>query len=85
MSSDRYDGWIVTFKQFPVAVVEGSRESAESFMAGQAKNSNTNPQLWGVIGTPVPIIKPYAKVKAVEGEINYIRLNSGFGANELGG
>jgi hypothetical protein len=85
MSSDRYDGWIVTFKQFPVAVVEGGKEAAQSFMQGQARNSNTNLGLWGVIDTPVPIIKPYAKIKAVEGEINYMRLNSGFSANDLGG
>jgi hypothetical protein len=82
MSNDRYDGWIVTFKQYPVAVVEGTRDTAEAFMQGQVRSTNTDVNLWGVFTTPVPIIKPYSKVKAVEGEINYMRMNTGVGMGD---
>ena len=72
------------YQNYPVAVVEGTAEGAEVFKANQAQATKTPLNQWSTFQNPVPIIKPYAKLKAVEGELPFFKLNY-LGGEGMGG
>lgn len=72
------------YQNYPVAVVEGTAEGAETFKNSQASLTKTPLNQWSTFQSPVPIIKPYVKLKAVEGEINNFKLNY-LGGEGMGG